>query len=68
MVGFQAHAESVEVSLRDGEIQEARWFSRDELLAAASTGDVRLSPRVSIARRLIEHWYGGVLPDPPGAW
>ncbi|HSR22281.1 MAG TPA: NAD(+) diphosphatase [Candidatus Eisenbacteria bacterium] len=68
MVGFVATAESTEVSLNDGEIHEARWFTRAELLEAATSGEVRLSPRVSIARRLIEHWYGDVLPDPPGAW
>jgi NAD+ diphosphatase len=37
---------------------EARWFSREELAAACDSGEVALPPAVSIARRLIERWYG----------
>ena len=33
--------------------------------AAAASGELRIPPSVSIARRLIEHWYGGELP---GSW
>jgi NAD+ diphosphatase len=64
MVGFEASAETVDVELVDGEIAQARWFTRPELLAAVTSGEVRLSPRVSIARKLIESWYGEPLPDP----
>jgi NAD+ diphosphatase len=66
MLGFLAHAETVDIELRDGEIAAARWFTRDELLAEVQAGRVRLSPKVSIARRLIENWYGESLPDQPG--
>ena len=35
----------------DGELEEARWFSREELAeAAAGRGDMRLPPPVAIAR------------------
>lgn len=68
MLGFVAHAETVEVDLFDGEIQDARWFTRSELGDAVRRGEVFLSPRLSIARRLIEHWYGGEIPDAPEAW
>jgi NAD+ diphosphatase len=64
MVGFEASADSVDVEFVDGEIAQARWFSRPDLLAAVTSGEVRLSPRVSIARQLIESWYGEALPDP----
>ena len=64
MVGFVARALTREVELVDGEIAHARWFTRAELAQAVGTGEVRLSPRVSIARQLIESWYGEVLPDP----
>jgi NAD+ diphosphatase len=47
------------------EISELRWFTRAELLAAATEGSVRIPPPLSIARRLIEHWYGAELP---GTW
>ena len=64
MVGFRAVAETLEVEFVDGEIAQARWFTRADLLAAVRSGEVRLSPRVSIARQLIESWYGEALPDP----
>ena len=37
------------------------WFTREELAREVGGGSDRLSPRLSIARRLIEHWYGGEL-------
>jgi NAD+ diphosphatase len=64
MVGFEATADTVDIELVDGEIAQARWFSRPDLLVAVTSGEVRLSPRVSIARQLIESWYGEPLPDP----
>jgi NAD+ diphosphatase len=64
MVGFEATADSVDVEFVDGEIAQARWFTRPGLLAAVTSGEVRLSPRVSIARLLMENWYGEPLPDP----
>ncbi len=63
MVGFEAAAETLDIELVDGEIAQARWFTRNGLLAAVRSGEVRLSPRVSIARQLIESWYGEPLPD-----
>ncbi|MDQ1513123.1 MAG: diphosphatase [Microbacteriaceae bacterium] len=63
MVGFLADADPQGAeAVPDGEeIREARWFTRDELRDAASTGTVRLPGRTSIARAIIEHWYGGRL-------
>ncbi len=63
MVGFLARTvEAGEVeAVPDGEeIREARWWSREELLAAAGT-TLHLPGRTSIARAIIEHWYGGRL-------
>jgi NAD+ diphosphatase len=68
MVGFRAEAQTVDVELVDGEIAQARWFTRSELRAAVASGEVRLSPPVSIARRLIEHWYGEPITDSTDAW
>lgn len=65
MLGFVGKAETTEV-LEDGvEIAEARWFSRAELARLIAGGELSLPPAVSIARRLIEHWYGEPLPDAP---
>jgi len=68
MLGFVAHAKSVEIAGPDGEIAEARWFTRSGLRADVDRGRVLLSPPVSIARRLIEHWYGEPITDSVDAW
>jgi NAD+ diphosphatase len=50
----------------DGEeILDLRWFSRLELWEARE--QVILPGRSSIARALIEDWYGGSLDEPPAA-
>lgn len=61
MVGFTAKAKTSELTLDPAEIVEAAWFSKGELAWAVHTGRVALPPRVSIARRLVEQWYGGEL-------
>ncbi|MGW0483662.1 NAD(+) diphosphatase [Nonomuraea sp. NPDC003214] len=58
MLGFFADALTTELTLDPEEIAEAHWFSRADLARAIEKGDVRLPPPVSIARRLIETWYG----------
>jgi len=68
MLGFVARACDVDVTADGDEIAEARWFTREGLSRAVATGEVRLPPPVSIARRLVEGWYGGPLPDPGGRW
>jgi len=65
MVGFFAEAASTEISVDGEEISAARWFTRAELLEAAESGEILLPGRISIARRLVETWYGGELP---GSW
>lgn len=67
MLGFHAWtSERGVVSVPDGtEIVETRWFTREEMAAACEAGNVLLPPPVSIARRLIEDWYGSTLP---GNW
>jgi NAD+ diphosphatase len=61
MLGFEAEAEP-DTPKVDGELEDARWFTVDEIAAARSPqrehgGGLRLSPSISIARALIEHWY-----------
>jgi NAD+ diphosphatase len=68
MLGFVAHAKTVEIDGGDGEIAEARWFTREGLRDDVDHGRVLLSPPVSIARRLIEHWYGEPITDSVDAW
>lgn len=64
MVGYTCRATSTELTLDPEEIAAARWFTRPELAAAVASGEVHLSPRLSIARHLIEHWYGGPIDQP----
>jgi NAD+ diphosphatase len=61
MLGFHAHAATTEITVDEVEISEAAWFTRDQLTAAVTSGELRLPPRVSIARRLIERWHGTAL-------
>ena len=67
MLGFVAEAEPDEPRASDEELEDARWFSREEI-GAALRGDTRdagllLSPRLSISRSLIEHWYQATAPS-----
>jgi NAD+ diphosphatase len=69
MLGYRAVADDPSTTKADGvEISELRWFTREELANAIGQADVLLPPRVSIARRLIESWYGSPLPDAPTPW
>jgi NAD+ diphosphatase len=64
MVGFRARlapGESPEPKPDGEEILELRWFSRDELTAAL--GEIGLPGRASIARAILEDWYGGPIAD-----
>jgi NAD+ diphosphatase len=57
MIGFNAVATGGTPRPGDGELQEVRWFEREEIeAAAAGRGDVVLSPPYSISRRLIDGW------------
>lgn len=64
MIGFSARALTTELRPQDGEIEAARWFTRAEFAAALADGSLQISGRLSIARRLIEHWYGEPLQVP----
>jgi NAD+ diphosphatase len=63
MLGFRAHALSTTARADGVELAHARWWTREEFEADLASGELRLPPRVSIARRLIEDWYGGGVTD-----
>lgn len=69
MAGFVAHTAEGEhsnaISVDGEEIEDARWFTRDQMRAEAEDGTLVLPGGISISRSLIEHWYGGSLP---GHW
>jgi NAD+ diphosphatase len=60
MLGFHAEAASTAITVDYGELEDARWFERDWLLAHADDDNFRMPRRDSIARRLIEDWLAGV--------
>jgi NAD+ diphosphatase len=69
MLGYQATAKGGQrIAVDEEEIGEARWFTRAELRAAIDAGELGIAPTSSIARRLIEYWYGEELPDGPASW
>ena len=54
---FEASFLGGEVVAADGELEDARWFTRAELVeAAAERGEYLLPPPLAIARRLIDGW------------
>lgn len=66
MVGFTARvAAGTDTTGRpDGEeIVALRWFTRAELTEAVDAGELLLPGRASIARAIIEHWFGGPVDD-----
>ena len=57
MLGFTVGYAGGEAVARDGELEDARWFTRAELSEAAEgRGEMQLPPPVAIARTLIDGW------------
>jgi len=63
MLGYHAWTDDPSTNPDGEEIAEVRWLSRDELRTACQSGEVRLPPRISIARMLIERWFGEPIPN-----
>jgi len=59
MLGFTARTRSSEARPDGVEVTHARWFTREELQEEVLAGTVVIPGPLSIARDLIEHWYGG---------
>ena len=57
MVGFTATATTTEICLCDGELEDARWFSRRDIVRGLAVGSLRLPSSISISHRLIESWF-----------
>lgn len=56
MLGFHAEATTTEIAVDYGELEDAKWFERDWLLAHTDDNSFRLPRLDSIARRLVEDW------------
>ncbi len=64
MVGFTALALGPQLRPDPAEIAQARWMSRRELRAEVAAGQVLIPGPLSLARRLIEGWFGERLSPP----
>ena len=67
MVGFTSRAVDPTLHLDMEEIVEAVWVTREELREMVLAGAFGISPTVSIARRIIEKWYGGPIDQQVGS-
>jgi NAD+ diphosphatase len=57
MLGFHARHVAGEPATLDDELEDVRWFGREEVAAAArGDGPLLLPPPLAIARRLIDTW------------
>lgn len=63
MVAFKARAMMTGIRVDGQETKEAAWFSRDELSASMAAGTIRMPKRATIARAMIEEWYGRGLEE-----
>jgi len=61
MLGCYARGRGSSPVVDGDEVIEAHWFTREELRDRLASGAVRLPPRVSIARLLVEGWFGTAL-------
>ena len=58
--GLPWRGAELDIIVDDDEIDEARWFTRDEITELTASGDLMLPPNVSISRWLLQKWHGGV--------
>jgi NAD+ diphosphatase len=56
MLGFTARARTRAIRLQTEEMEDARWFTREQLLKREG---VELPSAISISRRLVEDWLAG---------
>lgn len=61
MLGFRAQALTTALDVDGEEVTDARWFTRAELARDVASGAVLLPMRASVARGLIEEWFGAAL-------
>lgn len=68
MLAFTAQARTTSIRVDGDELSQARWWTREELGLDVATDELLLPPPVSVARRLIEQWYGGPIRDGGRVW
>jgi NAD+ diphosphatase len=56
MVGFIASALDPAINLRDGELEEARWFTPAQIVEGLGDGSFAPPTRLSVSYQLLAHW------------
>lgn len=56
MVGFIATASSSKITLHDGELEEARWFTPQQIVDGLADGSFLASPALSVSYQLLSYW------------
>lgn len=56
MVGFIATATSRRIAMRDHELEDARWFTSQQIIDGLADGSFLPSTPLSISYRLLAHW------------
>lgn len=57
MLAYRAAADNTDIRRNDGELADARWFSRPELVQALQSNQVSLPAPQAIAHALIRGWF-----------
>ncbi|WP_439879580.1 NAD(+) diphosphatase [Pontibacter sp. MBLB2868] len=60
MIGFTAVAQNRNLQVNYNEMEDARWFTREEIIAGLRAGTFRLPTKVSISYRLIRDWFNAM--------
>jgi NAD+ diphosphatase len=68
MLGFLATAKTTDIRLHDAELEDARWFSREDMRRQLAAGELRMPTPASIAFSLVEHWFNAGSPEPLSVW
>jgi len=56
MVGFTATALSPTIRLRDGELEDARWFTPQQIVDGLADGSLKPPTPLSVSYQLLSHW------------
>jgi len=57
MLGFRASAADSTISVDQNELQDAQWFTREQIRSGLLEGRMQLPTNISVSHRLIEGWY-----------